>query len=119
MASSVAPARSFAAPVEPWPEHDQLGRPAAEAHRQRVGEVVLAVQVPLDQRQLLGHAERLAGRQDGDLGHRVGVLGEGGDQGVAGLVDRDGVLLLGQQDVGALPPAEQDPVPGRVEVRGA
>ena len=86
MARSVAEARSLAAPVEALAEHDQLGGPAAQAHGQRLGEVVLAVQVALDQRQLLGHAERLPGGQDRDLGDRVGVRGQRGDQGVAGLV---------------------------------
>ena len=43
-------------------EHHQLGGPAAEPDRERVVQVVLAVQVPFDQRQLLGHAERLARR---------------------------------------------------------
>ena len=56
-------------------EHDQLGRPSAEAHRQRVLQISLGVQVPLVVGELLGDAERLAGGQDRHLRHRVGVLG--------------------------------------------
>ena len=99
-------------------ELHQLGGAAAEPHGQGVVQVVLAVQVALDQRQLLGDAERLPGRQDRDLRHRIGVLGQRGHEGVPGLVHGDGVLLLGQQDVRALPASEQDPVPGVVEVGG-
>ncbi len=112
-------ARSLAAPVEPWPEHDELAGPAAEVHRQHVVQVVLAVEVALDQGELLGHAERLAGGQDRHLGDRVGFVGIGGHQGVAGLVDGHGVLLLGEQHVGAFTPAEDDAVAGLVEVGGA
>ena len=98
------------------PELNQLGGPPAHPDRQRISEVVLAVQVPLVDRQLLGHPEGLAGRQDRDLRHRVGVVRQRGDNRVPGLVDRDRVLLVRQQHVRAFPPAEQDPVPGRVEV---
>ena len=99
-------------------ELDQFGGPAAEPHGQGLGEVVLAVQVPLDQGQLLGHAERLPGGQDGDLGHRIGARRQRGDHGVARLVHGHGLLLLREQHVGALPAAEDDPVPGGVEVGG-
>ena len=115
-ARSVAPARSLDGPGRPLADHHQLGGPAAEADGERIEQVVLAVHVPLDQRQLLGHAEGLARGQDRHLGHRVGVLGQRRHHGVPGLVHRDRVLLLGQQHVGAFPPAEDDPVPGRVEV---
>ena len=37
------------------------------------------------------------GGQDRDLRDRVGVLGQRGDQRVAGLVDRHRILLLGEQ----------------------
>ena len=68
--------------------------------------------MPFVQRELLGDAERLPGGQYRHLRDRIGVLGERGDERVAGLVDRDRVLLLRQQRVGALPAAEQDPVAG-------
>ena len=82
-------------------------------------EVVLAVEVALHQGQLLGDTQRLPGREDGHLGDRIGLVGVGGDQGVSGLVDGYRVLLLGEQHVRSLPPAEDDPVPGLVEVGGA
>ena len=66
--------------------------------------------------QLFGDAEGLAGGQDGDLGDRVGVGGQGGDQAVAGFVDGHGVFLVGEQRVGGVAPAQQDAVPGGVEV---
>ena len=72
-------------------EHHQLGGPAAEPDRERVVQVILPVHVPLDQRQLLGHAERLARGQDRHLGHRVGVLGQ---RRRVTLGDDDGVVLV-------------------------
>ena len=108
-----------------WPHRWSPGRarpargPAPEQDGQRVGEVVLAVEVALDQGELLGDPEGLPGRKDRHLGDRVGLVGVRRHQGVAGLVHGHGVLLLGEQHVGALPPAEDDPVPGLVEVDGA
>jgi hypothetical protein len=67
------------APTNPA-ELDQCGSAAAEARRQGVGEIVLAVQVPLVRRQLLGDAKCLPGRQDSDLRHRVRVAGQRGDE---------------------------------------
>ncbi len=72
--------------------------------------------MPFHQRELLGDAECLPGRQDRHLRDRVGVLGEYRNERVASLVDGDRVLLLGQQHVGAFPAAEQDPVPCRAEI---
>jgi hypothetical protein len=74
------------------------------------------VQVPLVHRQLVGGPQRLPGGQDRDLRDRVGVLAQGGDERVAGLVHGDGVLLVGQQHVGALADPEHDPIAGVVEV---
>src|SRR6266702_3143389 len=51
------------------PQHHQLRGPATEPHRQGVVQVVLAVHVPLHQRQLLGHAESLPVWQDCYFGH--------------------------------------------------
>ena len=48
------------------------------AAREHVLEEVLVVRVPLLLGQLLGHAQRHAGREDRDLVHRVGVLGDVG-----------------------------------------
>ena len=56
-------------------------------------EVLLVVRVALLDRHLLGHAQRHAGGEDGDLVHRVGVLEHVGRHRVPGLVVR-GVLLL-------------------------
>ena len=94
-------------------EHDELRRPASETHREAVVEIVLAVEVTLDERELLGDAQRLPRGEDRHLGDGVGVVGERGDEGVAGFVDRDGVLLLGQEHVRSLAPAQQDAVPRR------
>ena len=69
-------------------------------------------------RELLGDPEGPTRGQDGDLGHRVGVRGQQGDQGVPGLVDGHRVLLLGKEGVGGIPAAEDDPVPGLVDVLG-
>ena len=87
--------------MEPSPRTRTSAGSSAEADGERVEKVALRVEVALVERELLGHPERLAGGQDRDLGDRVGVLGEHGDEGVAGLVDGDGVLLLGKQHVGA------------------
>src|SRR4029077_10678016 len=68
--------------------------------------------------QLLGHAECRAAREDRHFGDRVGVFGQGGDKSVAGLVNGDGVFLLGKQRVGGVAAAQKQTVPGRVEVVG-
>ena len=44
------------------------------------------------------------------------MLGQGGDKGMAGFVDSDGVFLFGQQRVRGVTPADQEAVPSRVEV---
>src|SRR6185312_1080357 len=94
-----------------------LGGPAAEADGQDIGQVALAVQPPVVGGQRLGVAEGLPGAQDSDPGDRIGVRGQGGDQGVAGLVDGDGSELAGGQRAG-VPGAEQHAVAGAVEVGG-
>src|SRR5437762_2810190 len=63
--------------------------------------------------QLLGHPERLPGGKDGHLRHRIRVFREDSNQRMAGLVHRDGLLLLRQQRVRSISPPQQDPVPGR------
>jgi hypothetical protein len=100
------------------PENDDLRSPAAQPHRERIGEVAPGIQVAFGLRQLLGHAERRAAGEDGDLRHWVGVLGQDGDERMAGFVHGDRALFLGQQRVGAIAPADQQPVPGRSEVSG-
>jgi hypothetical protein len=57
-----------------------------------------------------------AAREDRYLGHRVGVLGQDRDERVAGLVDRDGMLLFGQQRVRRIASADEQPVARGVEV---
>ncbi len=95
-----------------------FGGPAAEADGEGVGQVVLPVQPAVVGGQRLGQPEGLPGTQHGDPADRVGVRAEGGDQGVAGLVDGDGRELAGGQRAG-LPGAEQHPVAGGGEVSGA
>ena len=58
-------------------------------------EVVLAVEVSLDERKLLGHPERLTSGEDRHLGDRVGIVRVRGNEGVSGLVDGDRVFFLG------------------------
>ena len=60
---------------------DQVLRGApAQADGEGIEQVALGVEVSLIDRELLGDAERPAGGQDRDLGHRVGVLGEKGHE---------------------------------------
>ena len=94
-----------------------FGGPAAEADREGVGQVPFAVQPAVVGGQRLGQPEGLPGAQHGDPADRVGVRGQGGDQGVAGLVDGDGGELAGGQRAG-VPGAEQHPVAGGGEVGG-
>ena len=75
-------------------EDELLGDATAEPHDERVGDVLLLVDVALLDRELLGHAERHAGRQDRDLVHRVGVLEDVREHRVPTLVVRDDLLLL-------------------------
>lgn len=72
----------------------------------------------LDQGQLLGGPEGLSCREDGDLGDRVDVRGQRGDDGVPRLVHGDGMLLLGEEHVGPRAAPERDAVPGVVEILG-
>ena len=118
MARSVAPGQVVGRPGGGLAEDQDLRRPAPQADGQRVEQVALGVEVALVDRQLLGDPEGPPGGQDGDLGHRVGVLGQEGHQGVARLVDGHRVLLLGEEGVGGVPPTEDDPVPGLVDVAG-
>jgi hypothetical protein len=116
VARSVAPAKSFEAPLEGSPRTRDLRGAPGEAHGEGVGEVALGVEVALGEGELLGDPEGGTAGQDRDLGHRVGVLGEERHEGVAGLVDGDRVLLVGQQRVRHVSPADQEPVACRVEV---
>jgi len=72
-----------------------FGRPAAEADGEGVGQVPFPVQPAVVGGERLGQPEGLPGAQDGDPADRVGVRGQRGDQGVAGLVDGDGGELAG------------------------
>src|SRR3984957_11505792 len=92
-----------------------FGGPAAEADGEGVGEVAFAVQPAVVGGQRLGQPEGLPGAQDGDPADRVGVRGQRGDQGVAGLVDGDGGEFAGGQRAG-VPGAEQHAVAGGGEV---
>ena len=94
-----------------------LGGPAAQPHGEGVGEVAFAVQPPVVGGEHLGEPEGLPGAQDGDPADRVGVRGQDGDQGVAGLVDGDGGEFAGGQRAG-VPGAEQHAVAGAGEVGG-
>ena len=118
MASSVAPGQVVGRSGGGLADDQVLRGPATQPDGQRVEEVALGVEVALVDRELFGDPERPAGGQDGDLGHRIGVLREESDQGMARLVDRHRVLLLGQEGVGGVSAAQDDPVPGFVDVLG-
>src|SRR6185437_5140288 len=94
-----------------------FGGPAAEADGEGIGQVPFPVQPAVVGGERLGQPESLPGAQHGDPADRVGVRGQRGDQGVAGLVDGDGGELGGGRRAGG-PGAEQDPVAGGVEVGG-
>jgi hypothetical protein len=94
-----------------------FGGPAAEADGEGVGQVAFAVEPAVVGGEHLGQPEGLPGAQHGDPADRVGVRGQGGDQGVAGLVDGDGGEFGGGQRAG-VPGAEQHAVAGAVEVGG-
>ena len=115
MAKSVAPERSLAAPVEASPTTRILRGAAAEADGQGVEQVALGVEVSLIDRELFGDSEGAAGGQDRDLGHRVGVLREEGDERVPGFVDGHGPFLFGEERIGRVRvgPAGRDPWPRR------
>ncbi len=68
--------------------------------------------------QLLGGTKRHSRWQDGDLRHRIGVRRERRHQRMPGLMDGHRLFFLGQQHIGGIAPAQDDPVPGRVEVIG-
>ena len=95
---------------------EQLGAAAAHAHAQGVLDVLAGVDVALLHRQLLGDAEGHAGREDGHLVHRVGVLEHVGEHGVAALVVGDPLLLGLGEDHGLAALAHQHPVARRLEV---
>src|SRR5580693_9869538 len=94
-----------------------FGGPAAQADGQGVGQVPFPVQPAVVGGERLGQPEGLPGAQHGDPADRVGVRGQRGDQGVAGLVDGDGGEFAGGQRAGP-PGAEQHAVAGPVEVGG-
>lgn len=80
------------AAVVPWrfAEDEDLGRPDAEADGERIGEVALGVKVTLGHGRLLGDPQCRASGQDRDFGYRVGVLGEDGNERMAGFMDCNG-----------------------------
>src|SRR4029077_5180354 len=94
-----------------------FGGPAAEADGEGVGQVPFPVQRAVVGGERLGQPEGLPGAQYGDPADRVGVRGQRGDQGVAGLVDGDGGEFTGSQRAAA-PGAEQHAIAGTVEVGG-
>ena len=96
-------------------EHDLLG--GAPAHRvgHLVEQLVARLRVAVGGRHDGGIAERAASRQDGDLGHRVGVVHRGGDQRVAALVVRGVAQLLKGHALGLAARAGLDAVDGLVD----
>ena len=94
-----------------------FGGPAAEADGEGIGQVPFPVEPAVVGGERLGQPEGLPGAQHGDPADRVGVRGQRGDQGVAGLVDGDGGEFAGGQRAAA-PGAEQHAVAGTVEVGG-
>ena len=85
---------SDSAPVVSLVVDDLLGRAAAERDLDLADEVVALVAVAVGLGRRERHAERLAARDDRDLAHRVGALGEHADERVAGLVV-GGALAVG------------------------
>ena len=100
------------------PVHQLLGDAPAEAHHERVGDVLLLVDVALLDRELLGDTERHARGQDRHLVHRVGVLEHVGEHRVAALVVGDHLLLLLAERHRLALEAHEHPVAGRLEVLG-
>ena len=117
-AISVMRTRSFCAPVETWPNTMLLGDAPAERDDDRVGDVLLLVDVALLGRELLGDAERHAGREDRDLVDGVGVVEHVGEHRVAALVVRDDLLLLVAERHRLALEAHEHAVAGGVEVLG-
>ena len=115
-ASSVLPTRSLLAPGGEVAVDEELGGAAAHAHGQRVLDHLAGVDVALLDGQLLGHAQRQPGREDGDLVHGVGVLEHVGEHGVAALVEGDALLLGLRQHEALAALAHEHPVAGRLEV---
>jgi hypothetical protein len=76
------------------------------------------MQMALELGQLLGHAESGAPGKDRDLRDGIGVLRERGHERVPGFVDGHGMFLLGQQRVRRVTAADEETVPGAVEVGG-
>ena len=77
-------------------EDELLGHAAAERDHDRVDDVFLLVDVPLFDRELLGDAERHAGRKDRHLVHRIGVVEHVREHRMAGLVVGDDLFLFGR-----------------------
>jgi hypothetical protein len=94
----------------------ELSGPAAKPDSQGVGQVPFPVEPPVVGRELFGQAQGAADAQDGDPADRVGVRGQGGDQGVPGFVDGDrGQFVQGQRGA-VVAGAQHDTVPGTGEV---
>ena len=85
---------SDSAPVVSLAVDDALGRAAAEGDLDLADQLVALVAVAVGLGRRERHAEGLAARDDRDLAHRVGALGEHADERVAGLVV-GGALAVG------------------------
>ena len=116
VAMSVAPARSFEAPVDGSPSTTYLSSTTAQSDSQRIREVALRIEMTFRFWKLLGHAKGRAAGQYRHLGHGISVIRENGDECVTSLVDRDGVFLLWQERVRGITSSDQQSVPSGVEV---
>ena len=93
-ASPVARSRSFAAPVENFPERDLFGRASAEQHGQAIHQLVFLKQIAIFRRLLHVTERRESARNDRHLVNRLRAGRELGDDGVARLVKRDDSALF-------------------------
>ena len=97
-------------------QEEDLGHPAGQQHGELGFQVVLAIGVAVVERQLDGHPQGDAAGNDGHLVDGIGFGDQGGDEGMAGLVEGR-VLLLLVVDDHALPlDAHQDFILGVFEV---
>src|SRR5690606_15566823 len=81
-----------------------LGRPATQRPHDAPAEVTFRVVVAVVLGLLIGHAQRLPARRDGDARDGVGSRHDETEDGVAGLVVRDALAVLALQEQFALRP---------------
>ncbi len=97
-------------------EDEVLRDAPTHADHEAVFDVVLAVDVAVVDRELLGDAEGHPHREDGDLVHRVGVGEDGGGDRVTRLVVGDGLLLTIRESHRLAAGPHKHAVAGQLEV---